>query len=156
LVAFAGLNSIGFDRITSGGSEQWGVGPAVRLPIFDGGRLRAQLKGKSADVDLAIEAYNGLLIDAVREVADQVAVLRSVHAQSTEQQVAQANAQTQYDIATKRFDAGLINRSGVLNAQSAILVQQRQAIELSARALDAQALLMRATAGSLAANTPTL
>jgi len=156
LVAFAGLNSIGFDRITSGGSEQWGVGPAVRLPIFDGGRLRAQLKGKSADVDMAIEAYNGLLIDAVREVADQVAVLRSVHAQSTEQQAAQANAQTQYDIATKRFDAGLINRSGVLNAQAAILVQQRQAIELSARALDAQALLMRATAGSLAANTPTL
>jgi NodT family efflux transporter outer membrane factor (OMF) lipoprotein len=156
LVAFAGFNSIGFDRIANAGSEQWGVGPAVRLPIFDGGRLRAQLKGKSADVDMAIETYNGLLIDAVREVADQVAVLRSVHAQSTEQQAAQANAQTQYDIAAKRFDAGLINRIGVLNAQSAVLVQKRQAIELSARALDAQALLMRATAGSLAANTPTL
>lgn len=105
---------------------------------------------------MAIETYNGLLIDAVREVADQVAVLRSVHAQSTEQQAAQANAQTQYDIAVKRFDAGLVNRSSVLAAQSAVLVQQRQAIELSARALDAQALLMRATGGSLAVDPSAL
>jgi len=149
LVAFAGLNSIGFDRIANAGSEQWGVGPAVRLPIFDAGRLRAQLKGKSAEVDMAIETYNGLLIDAVREVSDQVAVLRSVRLQSAEQKAAHANAQTQYEIAAKRFDAGLINRSSVLAAQSAVLVQQRQAIELSARALDAQALLMRATAGGL-------
>ena len=46
LVAFAGLNSVGFGNISKAGSEQWGVGPAIRLPIFDGGRLRSQLKGK--------------------------------------------------------------------------------------------------------------
>ncbi len=152
LVAFAGLNSIGFDRISNADSEQWGVGPAVRLPIFDGGRLRAQLKGKSAEVDMAIETYNGLLIDAVREVADQIAAVQSIRIQSREQQDAQAKAQALHDIANQRFNAGLSNRSSVLGAQSAVLAQQRQAIELQARALDAQALLMRATAGSLAAS----
>lgn len=156
LVAFAGLNSIGFDHISKAGSEQWGVGPAVRLPIFDAGRLRAQLKGKSADVDMAIEAYNGLLIDAVREVADQIAVVQSIRAQSREQQDAQAKAQALYDIATQRFAAGLSNRTSVLGAQSAVLAQQRQAIDLQARALDAQVLLMRATAGSLSAGTAAL
>lgn len=150
LVAFAGLNSIGFDRITHAGSEQWGVGPAVRLPIFDAGRLRAQLQGKSAEVDMAIETYNGLLIDAVREVADQIAALQSIRIQRMEQQAAQASAQTVYDIANQRFNAGLSSRVSALSAQSQVLAQQRQAIELHARALDAQALLMRATAGSLA------
>lgn len=156
LVAFAGLNSIGFDHITKAGSEQWGVGPAVRLPIFDAGRLRAQLKGKSAEVDMAIETYNGLVIDAVREVADQIAVVQSIRAQSREQQDAQAKAQALYDIAAQRFNAGLSNRTSVLGAQSAVLAQQRQAIELHARALDAQALLMRATAGGLSASAAAL
>jgi NodT family efflux transporter outer membrane factor (OMF) lipoprotein len=150
VVAFAGLNSIGFDRITHAGSEQWGVGPALRLPIFDAGRLRGQLKGKTAEVDIAIETYNALLIDAVREVADQIAALQSLRVQRMEQQAAQTSAQTAYDIANERFDAGLSSRISVLAAQSPVLAQQRQAIELHTRALDAQALLMRATAGSLA------
>ena len=150
LVAFAGLNSIGFGNISKAGSEQWGVGPAIRLPIFDGGRLRAQLKGRAADVDLAIESYNALVIDAVREVADQITSLQSIARQSQEQQSAFASAQTLQDIAAQRFAAGLSSRASVLNAQSAVLAQERQAIELAARTLDAQALLLRATGGGVA------
>ena len=151
LVAFAGLNSIGFGNISKAGSEQWGVGPAIRLPIFDGGRLRAQLKGRAADVDVAIESYNALVIEAVREVADQITSLQSIARQSQEQQSAFASAQTLQDIAAQRFAAGLSSRASVLNAQSAVLAQERQAIELVARTLDAQALLLRATGGSVAA-----
>jgi NodT family efflux transporter outer membrane factor (OMF) lipoprotein len=154
LVAFAGLNSIGFGNITKAGSEQWGVGPAIRLPIFDGGRLRSQLKGKSADVDMAIETYNGLVVDAVREVADQVASLQSIARQAREQQAAQASAQTLYDIAKQRFAAGLGNQALVLNAQTAMLTQERQAIDLHARALDVQAQLLRATGGSVPTAAP--
>ena len=154
LVAFAGLNSVGFGNISRAGSEQWGVGPAIRLPIFDGGRLRSQLKGKSADVDVAIETYNGLVVDAVREVADQLASLQSIARQSQDQQAAQANAKTLYDIAAQRFSAGLGNQALVLNAQTAVLAQERQAIELQARALDAQAQLLRATGGSVPTAAP--
>ena len=150
LVAFAGLNSIGFGNISKAGSEQWGVGPAIRLPIFDGGRLRAQLKGRAADVDVAIESYNALVIEAVREVADQISTLQSIARQSQEQQSAFASAQTLQDIAAQRFAAGLSSRASVLNAQSAVLAQERQAIELASRTLDAQALLLRATGGGVA------
>lgn len=150
LVAFAGLNSIGFGNISKAGSEQWGVGPAIRLPIFDGGRLRSQLKGRAADVDVAVETYNALVIEAVREVADQITTLQSIARQSQEQQAGLAAAQTLQDIAAQRFAAGLSSRASVLNAQSAVLAQERQAIELAARSLDAQALLLRATGGSVA------
>ena len=59
LVAFVGLSSFGIDRLVGSGSEQWGVGPAIRLPIFDAGRLRAGLRSRSADLDAAVETYNG-------------------------------------------------------------------------------------------------
>src|SRR6185295_1180004 len=48
LTAFIGLASIGLDRLVRSGSEQFGVGPALHLPIFDAGRLRANLRGKTA------------------------------------------------------------------------------------------------------------
>ena len=152
LVAFAGFNSLGFGNISKAGSEQWGVGPAVRLPIFDGGRLRAQLKGKSADVDMAIEGYNALVLEAAREVADQVATLQSLERQRQEQRSGQASAQVLYDIAAQRFAAGLGSRASLLNAQFAVLNQERVGVELAARALDAQTQLLRATGGSIAAH----
>jgi len=152
LVAFAGLNSIGFGNISKSGSEQWGVGPAVRLPIFDGGRLRAQLKGKSADVDMAIESYNALMVEAARDVGDQVATLQSLERQREEQRAGQASAQVLHDIAAQRFAAGLGSRASLLNAQFAVLNQERQGVELIARTLDAQTQLLRATGGSLAAH----
>ena len=58
------------------GSEQYGVGPAIRLPIFDAGRLRAGLRGRTADLDAAVETYNGTLVDAIHDVADQISSTR--------------------------------------------------------------------------------
>ncbi|MET0209943.1 MAG: efflux transporter outer membrane subunit, partial [Burkholderiaceae bacterium] len=48
LSAFVGLNSIGLDQLFKSGSRQFGGGPALHLPLFDSGHLRAQLKGSAA------------------------------------------------------------------------------------------------------------
>ena len=60
----------------------------IRLPIFEGGRLRANLRGKTADLDAAIESYNAAVLDAVRDVADQVASVQSVARQQAQQREA--------------------------------------------------------------------
>jgi NodT family efflux transporter outer membrane factor (OMF) lipoprotein len=147
LTAFVGLNSVGWSNITHAGSEQWGLGPALRLPVFDTGRLRANLHGKSADRDGAIESYNALVLEAVRDVNEQLSSLQGIAKQQREQQLAQANAQALLQIAQQRYAAGLVTRSAVINAQSALVPHQRQAIELQARGLDVQAQLMRALGG---------
>ena len=147
LVAFAGLSSIGLDRLLHAGSQQWGVGPALRLPLFDGGRLRANLRGKAADLDAAIESYNATVLDAVRDVADQLASAQSIARQQTEQRAAQAFAENAYDIATQRYGAGLGNFLSVLAAETAVLNQRRQGVDLAARALDNRDALMRALGG---------
>jgi len=147
LVAFAGFSSLGFGNLVKSGSEQWGVGPAIQLPIFEGGKLRANLRGKAADLDAAIESYNGAVLDAVRDVADQVASAQSVTRQQTEQRDAQTAAEAAYDIAVQRYGAGLGNYLNVLTAETAVLAQRREAVDLAARALDTQVGLARALGG---------
>lgn len=147
LTAFAGFQSLGFGKLLKSGSEQWGVGPAIHLPIFEGGRLRANLRGKSADLDVAIESYNATVLDAVRDAADQVSSAQSITRQQTEQRAAQTAAEGAYDIAVQRYRAGLGNYLNVLTAETAVLAQRRLAVDLAARALDTQVGLARALGG---------
>lgn len=147
LTAFVGLQSLGFDKLLKSDSAQWGVGPAIRLPIFEAGRLRANLRGKAADLDAAIESYNASVIDAVRDAADQVSGARSVARQQAQQREAQTAAEGAYDIAVQRYRAGLGNYLNVLTAESTLLAQRRQAVDLAARALEAQVGLARALGG---------
>ena len=151
LIAFAGLSSIGLDRLVRTGSDQWGVGPAIRLPIFDSGRLRANLSGKTADLDAAIDTYNGNVIDAVHDVADQISSARSIERQQREQADALASAESAYDVATQRYRAGLATYLTVLTAETNVLAQRRLSVDLRARSLDAQMLLVRALGGGYAA-----
>lgn len=150
LVAFAGFSSIGLDRLLDAGSQQWGVGPALRLPIFASSRLRANLRGKTADLDAAVESYNVAVIDAVREVADQLASSQAITRQQAEQQAAQQAAESAYEIAVQRYKAGLGNYLNVLTAETGVLAQRRLAVDLAARALDTQVALVRALGGGYA------
>ena len=49
IVAFVGLSSLGLSNLSRAGSAIAGVGPAIHLPIFEGGRLNANLRGREAD-----------------------------------------------------------------------------------------------------------
>ncbi len=152
LVGFAGFSSIGLGKLLTAGSQQWGVGPALRLPIFDAGRLRANLRSKTADLDAAVESYNATVIDAVRDVADQVASTQAIGRQQREQRATQDAAEGAYEIALQRYKAGLGTYLNVLTAETSVLAQRRLAVDLSVRALDTQVALMRALGGGYGAS----
>lgn len=147
LSAFVGLNAIGLDRLIEADSRTYGAGPALRLPIFEGGQLRAQLRGKAAERDAAIAQYNQTLLDAVREAADALTSQSSLQRQRREQAQAQAGVEAAYDLAQQRYRAGLGNYLLVLNAESQVLAQRRLAVDLAARTLDTQAALMKSLGG---------
>ncbi|MGA0612633.1 efflux transporter outer membrane subunit [Caldimonas sp. KR1-144] len=147
LVAFAGFSSLGLNQLLDAGSRQLGIGPAITLPIFDGGALRANYRGRNAELDSAIESYNQALLGALREVADQVASTRSIAQQQSEQAAAQAAAESAYALALQRYRAGLGTYLTVLSAETTVLQQRRLGADLRARALDTQALLAQALGG---------
>ena len=151
LVGFAGFSSIGLNRLFDSASQQWGVGPALRLPIFDAGRLRANLRGKTAELDAAVESYNAAVLDAVRDVADQLASMQAIGRQQTEQNLAKTAAEGAYEIALQRYKAGLGNYLNVLTAETNVLAQRRGVVDLAARALDTQVALIRALGGGYTA-----
>jgi NodT family efflux transporter outer membrane factor (OMF) lipoprotein len=154
LTAFAGFSSIGLDRLLDTGSNQWGVGPAIRLPLFEGGRLRANLKAKTADLDASIETYNSVVLDAVRDVADQLTSSKAIVAQQAEQQAALEAAERAYSISLQRYEGGLGNYLQVLNAETAVLAQRRLGVDLAARATDTRVQLIRALGGGFQDTDP--
>ena len=147
LTAFAGFSSIGFSHWIEGSSRDYGVGPAISLPIFDGGRLRADLSSKTAEYDMAVESYNQTLIEAVHDVADQLTSLKANTEQLQHQNELLHSADTVYQNAIQREQAGLVNRITVLNAQSSVLNQQSFAVELRTRAVGLNINLLRALGG---------
>jgi NodT family efflux transporter outer membrane factor (OMF) lipoprotein len=152
LVAFAGLSSLGLDRLLNAGARTYGVGPALRLPLFDGGRLKANLKSRSAEVDAAVDTYNAQLLRALREVADEVSSLQGLQRQQQAQTQATEAASGAYELALQRYRAGLGNFLVVLTAQTNVLAQQRASTELKARHLASEVALARALGGGFAAS----
>jgi len=94
-----------------------------------------------------VESYNATVINAVHDVADQLASTQAVIAQQAEQALAAAAAQAAYAAAQQRFRSGLYNVLQVLASESAVLAQRRVAVDLNTRALQNQVALARALGG---------
>lgn len=155
LIGQFGLSALGLDRLLQAGSRQYSVGAALRLPLFDGGYLRARLGVRSAEADAAVATYNATVLDAAREVADAGALLRSLQRQQGLQTEAANAAEGAWRLATQRHEAGLSSYLSVLAAESAVLAQRSGAVDLKARALDTQVALMRALGGGWRDQPPT-
>jgi NodT family efflux transporter outer membrane factor (OMF) lipoprotein len=154
LLAFIGLQSLGGAGFLSAASRTLGAGPAITLPIFEGGRLRANLAGKDADYDVAVEQYNQTLADAMRDVVDQLASFRSVDEQRAQQKQALATTQEAYNLALLRYREGIGNYLQVLSAEQPWLVQQSLDADLQARELALSISLARALGGGYEASPP--
>lgn len=147
LSAFVGLQSIGLSNLFEGGSRMLGVGPAIHLPVFDSGRLRSRLAERNAEQDLAIAQYNATLVDALRDVADQLASWRGADVEGRDQQAALARYEDAWRLTEVRYKAGLASYTAVLAAETPLLAQRRLSAELRTRRLDASAGLARALGG---------
>jgi NodT family efflux transporter outer membrane factor (OMF) lipoprotein len=153
LVAFAGYTSIGLDKLLESGSRQWSVGPAIHLPLFDAGRLRAEYRKSSADLDVATANYNDTVLRAIRESSDQVARLHTLDQQLADQHRALDAAERAYDLAEQRYGAGLSNFLTVLNAETQVLNARRQQVNLLADRTGARIALIVALGGSFKETT---
>ena len=151
---FAGYNALGTAHLLESASRQYGVLPALRLPLFEGGRLQAQLGGREAERDGAVAFYQQTVLDAVREAADAIRSQQGAAEQAAEQARALQGAQQAHALAQQRAQAGLGNRLAELSAQAAWLAQQRNAIDAQARQLDVQVQLVRALGGGWSDDAP--
>jgi NodT family efflux transporter outer membrane factor (OMF) lipoprotein len=147
LAAFIGYQSLGLSQLFASGSGIGQVGPAVTLPIFEGGRLRANLRGARADYEAAVASYDQTLTEALKEVADAAASERALGARLSQSAEALAENEQAYRIARLRYEGGLANYQSVLLAEDAVLQSRRAVVDLRARAFSLDVQLVRALGG---------
>jgi NodT family efflux transporter outer membrane factor (OMF) lipoprotein len=147
LAAFIGVQSLTLAKLTAPGSDIGSVGPAISLPIFNGGHLEANLRGAEADRDAAVASYDAAVTEAFRQVADVVASSRALQGELADSRAALAASEDAFRIATLRYQGGLSTFPAVLLAEQGVLARRRAVADLEARALTLDVELVRALGG---------
>jgi NodT family efflux transporter outer membrane factor (OMF) lipoprotein len=144
LSALAGFVTVGNINVFQLPAREYEFGPALSLPIFDGGRLRANLASANAGYDEVVARYNTLLISAINQVSDLVSALNSVRTQIALEKRAQADAQKSWEDAFKGYKGGvtgpltpLISRQQLLQTEQRLAALQSLQADLSIRLIDA-------------------
>jgi NodT family efflux transporter outer membrane factor (OMF) lipoprotein len=134
------------------------ISPALSLPIFEGGALRANLAGKDAARDIAVAQYNQTLVHAINQVAGRVEDLQSLSAQVQDAKDARASAEDAYTLAMKRYRAGVGNYLEALSVRQELIAAEQQLASLQTRRVGAWATLNEALGGGFqpAADAPSL
>jgi NodT family efflux transporter outer membrane factor (OMF) lipoprotein len=143
----AGFESSPLGSLLTGTSSFWTIGPALLVNIFDGGRRQAVSDQARAAQDEAIASYRQSVLTAFREVEDQLAALRILDNEAAIQGRAVDAAQRSLMQATNRYRGGLASYLEVTSAQNAALANERTAVGITTRQMNASVLLMKGLGG---------
>lgn len=147
VIAFIGAQSLGINKLVESGSYMSNAGPAIYLPLFLGGKLRADLKVARADYDENVANYEKTLIQALNEVADVAAGLKQLQKQvrlADQSVAAQGRGLT---VAANRYKGGLANYLDVLVAEDELLTSWRVQTDVRTRAFILDVALTKALGG---------
>ncbi|MDL2283543.1 efflux transporter outer membrane subunit [Oxalobacter sp. OttesenSCG-928-P03] len=147
LTAFIGFQSLGLNHLVSSGSDFGAAGPAISLPIFNGGRLRSQLFVAQAELEEAIGNYNLTVTEALQQVADAAASQQALGRQIVKINEAVDAAREAHRIVNNRYNGGLSNYIEVLAAEETLLTNMRAQSDLLSRSFTLDVALIKALGG---------
>jgi NodT family efflux transporter outer membrane factor (OMF) lipoprotein len=152
LSAFIGVQSLGLDMLKESGSDVGSAGPAFTLPIFNGGRLRGQLRGAEAEYAEAVANYDRALVQALQEVADAAVSQRALGPQIGHIDAAVDAARESWRVQSNRYEGGLASYLDVLSAEDYLLTNLRTQTDLRSRSMTLDVALNRALGGGYQAS----
>jgi NodT family efflux transporter outer membrane factor (OMF) lipoprotein len=148
LRAIAGIGAFGLNNLVQWNARGYGAGPLISLPLFDGGRLKAQYRGSEAQLDSAIAGYNDTVLHAVEQTADQITRLDALARERVDQQQTLEATEAAYRLAEERYRAGLASYLSVLNAETQVLSARQSMVDILASQAVARVTLLLAVGGS--------
>ncbi len=154
LMALAGLQSLSFSKLLRMGSKQGALQPAIHLPIFTGGRLRANLGAKVAQFNEAVYGYNNTLLQAAKDVADQIVTLQAAFDAFVKQETSMEVTEKRYALTWTRFKLGLDDFTTLLNYEAELLTERSLLVFLQRDQRLAVVQLIKALGGGFTAKPP--
>jgi multidrug efflux system outer membrane protein len=149
--------AFGLDAISLGKLLRWPsrtplIGATLDLPLFDSGRLKAQLDIARGQRNELVDEYNEAVLAAVREVAEEGATLQGLDKEARAHRLALESSRKLLDSAEARMQRGLLERAGVLQAKMTLLRQQDTDLQLLDARLQTQVALAKALGGGYRAS----
>jgi NodT family efflux transporter outer membrane factor (OMF) lipoprotein len=154
--ALVGLQSLGLGSLLSGGSGFASVSPAVTLPLFHGGALQGQYRGRRGQYDEAVALYDGQVIQALRETADTLTSEKQLAERLAQSRSALADYEDALRVARGRYEEGLTNYLTVLTAEESVVNARLVVAQLETRAFTLDVQLVRSLGGGFSAGAITL
>jgi NodT family efflux transporter outer membrane factor (OMF) lipoprotein len=148
LSALAGFGAFGLHNLVQWSSHGAAGGPLVSLPLFDGGLLRAEYRGAEAQLDAAVASYNGTVLQAVQQAADQLTGLDALERERLDQQQTLTATEAAYKLAEERYRAGLASYLTVLNAETQVLIARQSMTDIVTAQAAARVTLLLDVGGS--------
>ncbi len=128
-------------------STFWAVGANVAETIFSGGSRRAQVQFAKAGYDASVASYRDTVLNAFREVQDDITGLTVLNQAKQSQQQAVDAARRTLDIASNRYTGGLVSYLDVVNAQQNLLNNEQELAVIQGQKLVTSVLLIKALGG---------
>jgi NodT family efflux transporter outer membrane factor (OMF) lipoprotein len=128
-------------------STFWAVGASMAETIFSGGGRRAQVQFAKAGYDASVASYRDTVLNAFREVQDDVTGLGVLDQAKQSQQQAVDAARRTLDIASNRYTGGLVSYLDVVNAQQNLLNNEQELAVIQGQKLVTSVLLIKALGG---------
>lgn len=147
LTGLAGRQATNISGFSLGGGNFFGIGPQLVLPIFTGGRLRANMAASDARLEAAKLEYEQEVLAAFQEAEDAIAAYRAEQVRLMRLSDAYTAAQSALALAQDVYQAGLGDFLGVLDAQRTVLELDRAIAEARTSVMVQSVLLFKALAG---------
>jgi len=147
LSALVGLSSIDMDKLFTSGNRVVNVGPALHLPLFVGGRIKARFGASKAELKAAAAQYDSTVVSAAHDVATQALTLQQIDARRRERASQVAASESLQDTATSRSRRGVGDDRSVISAEAEVIQQRDAATALHAQALSTDIALIKALGG---------
>jgi NodT family efflux transporter outer membrane factor (OMF) lipoprotein len=108
----------------SGENAYYSFGPQLRWSLFNGKRIRSQVRAEEAAAKAALHTYEQTLLVALEEVEDSMAAYAHEKDRIQSLEVAATSALKSVDLVTELYKSGLTDFQNVLNMEQALLTQQ--------------------------------
>jgi len=143
----AGYQSTSLGNLVSSPNLAWSVGAMLAETVFDAGRRRALTEQARANYQGTVANYRQTVLTAFREVEDNLAALRLLSQELQEQDATVEAAQRYLTLASDRYKLGIDSYLNVIIAQTALLNNQRIAVNLRLQQVSATVQLIKALGG---------
>jgi multidrug efflux system outer membrane protein len=151
LGASFGTESRALGTLFDAPSLLWSLGASLAQPLFDAGRIRANLAGAQAGYDATVANYRRVVLTAMQEVEDGVSGMASLERAYLQALRASDSAAKVLDLATARYEGGVASYLDLISAQQSVLNAQRQQAQILGQRLLVSVFLVKALGGDLRA-----